>query len=205
MNWIYAELCIHVYSNICIHWPAHTHTHTHKHTMWDLLFLVTPGLFDYSPAGFIILCSPPNTNDLEDIWRALNGLIGCYALNLAWNLILPAGCSLRVHYFLDEHCPRSLRTLSPLNIWVRFHLWKYCTSFIHCGMRWLVGRFNAYCPKVRGFKSSSVRYVGTLGKSFTHNCMWRLAWNSDTVSVLCRERLWIVVDLKRRYRNSLNK
>ena len=31
-----------------------------------------------------------------------------------------------------------------------------------------------------------------------------LAWNSDTVSVLCRERLWEVVTLKRRYRNSLN-
>ena len=30
------------------------------------------------------------------------------------------------------------------------------------------------------------------------------AWNSDTVSVLRRERLWVVVDLKRRYRNSLN-
>ena len=30
------------------------------------------------------------------------------------------------------------------------------------------------------------------------------AWNSDTVSVLCRERLWVEVDLKRRYRNSLS-
>ena len=30
------------------------------------------------------------------------------------------------------------------------------------------------------------------------------AWNSDTISVLCRKRLWVVVDLKRRYRNSLN-
>ena len=28
--------------------------------------------------------------------------------------------------------------------------------------------------------------------------------NSDTVSVLCRERLWVVVDLKKRNRNSLN-
>jgi len=30
-----------------------------------------------------------------------------------------------------------------------------------------------------------------------------LAWNSDTVSVLCLECLWVVVDLKRRYKNSL--
>ena len=29
--------------------------------------------------------------------------------------------------------------------------------------------------------------------------------NSDTVSVLCRERFWVEVDLKRRYRNSLSK
>jgi len=29
-------------------------------------------------------------------------------------------------------------------------------------------------------------------------------WNSDTVSMLCQERLLVVVDLKRRYRNSLN-
>ena len=33
-----------------------------------------------------------------------------------------------------------------------------------------------------------------------------LAWNSGTVSVLCRERLWVVglEDLKRRYRNNMN-
>ena len=29
------------------------------------------------------------------------------------------------------------------------------------------------------------------------------AWNSDIVSVLCQERPWVVVDLKRRYRNCL--
>ena len=31
-----------------------------------------------------------------------------------------------------------------------------------------------------------------------------LEWNPGTVSVLCRERLWVVKDLKRRYRNSMN-
>ena len=30
------------------------------------------------------------------------------------------------------------------------------------------------------------------------------AWNSSTASVLCRERLWVVVDLNRSYRNILN-
>ena len=30
------------------------------------------------------------------------------------------------------------------------------------------------------------------------------AWNSYTVPVLCRERLWVVMDLKRRYRNRTN-
>ena len=30
------------------------------------------------------------------------------------------------------------------------------------------------------------------------------ARNSDTVSVLCRERLWVVEDLKGRYRNGRN-
>ena len=46
-------------------------------------------------------------------------------------------------------------------------------------------------------------HVGTLGKSFTC-CLCASAWNSDTVSVLCREPLWVVVDSKMRYRNSLN-
>jgi len=43
-----------------------------------------------------------------------------------------------------------------------------------------------------------------IGKSFTRSACGASAWNSDTVSVLCRERLWVVVDLKKRYRNSLN-
>ena len=30
------------------------------------------------------------------------------------------------------------------------------------------------------------------------------AWNSDRVSVLCQRSLWVVVDLKRHYRSSLN-
>jgi len=43
-----------------------------------------------------------------------------------------------------------------------------------------------------------------LGKSFTCSCLCASAWNSDTVSVLSRERLWVVENLKGRYRNGRN-
>ena len=61
---------------------------------------------------------------------------------------------------------------------------------------WRFGRVNAFPPKGRGFESRSSRHVGTLGKSFTHSCLWRF--------LLCRERLWIVEDLNSRYRNGPN-
>src|SRR6218665_1464310 len=38
---------------------------------------------------------------------------------------------------------------------------------------WLIGRFDAFCPKDRGFDSCFSRQVGTFGKSFTHSCLWR--------------------------------
>src|SRR6218665_2987965 len=38
---------------------------------------------------------------------------------------------------------------------------------------WLIGRFNAFRPKDRGFDSRSSRHLGTFGKSFTHSCLWR--------------------------------
>ena len=42
-----------------------------------------------------------------------------------------------------------------------------------CGVRWLIGRFGAFCPKGQGFESRYSRQVGTLGKSFTRSCLWR--------------------------------
>ena len=65
----------------------------------------------------------------------------------------------------------------------------------------VVGRGGAVVDLTpgHGFESRSSRHVGTLGKSFTP-----VAWNSETVSVQCRERLLVVVDLKRHYRNGLN-
>ena len=72
------------------------------------------------------------------------------------------------------------------------------------GAWWLIGRFDTFCSKGRGFESCSSCHVGTLGKSFTRNLFWRFGvklWHS-ICAVL--ERLWVVVDLKRCYRNSLN-
>ena len=70
----------------------------------------------------------------------------------------------------------------------------------YVGHVWRIGRVDAFLPKGHGFDSRSSRHAGTLGKSFTHNCLFRFGVKFRTVSVLCRERLWVVVDLKRRYR-----
>ena len=40
------------------------------------------------------------------------------------------------------------------------------------GAGWLIGRFVAFRPKGRGFKSHSSRHVGTLGKSFACSGLW---------------------------------
>src|SRR6218665_2058881 len=72
------------------------------------------------------------------------------------------------------------------------------------GRVWSIGRVDAFHPKVQEFDSRFSRHVGTLGKSFTHSCLWCFGETSGTVYVLCQERLRVVVDLKRRYRNSLN-
>src|SRR6218665_24580 len=42
------------------------------------------------------------------------------------------------------------------------------------GHVWRTGRVDAFCPKSHGFESRSSRHVGTLGKSLTHSCLWRL-------------------------------
>ena len=38
---------------------------------------------------------------------------------------------------------------------------------------WRIGRVDAFRPKSHGFDSRSNRHVGTMGKSFTHSCLWR--------------------------------
>src|SRR6218665_1045840 len=41
------------------------------------------------------------------------------------------------------------------------------------GCAWRIGRVDAFRPKGYGFDSRSSRHVVTLGKSFTHSCLWR--------------------------------
>ena len=48
-----------------------------------------------------------------------------------------------------------------------------CTYMVHCGAWWLIGKFDAFRPKRRGFESRSSRHVEILGKSFTYSCLWR--------------------------------
>ena len=38
---------------------------------------------------------------------------------------------------------------------------------------WLIGRFDAFRAKDRGFESRTIRHVETLGKSFTRSNLWR--------------------------------
>src|SRR6218665_1239756 len=61
------------------------------------------------------------------------------------------------HSFIAEVCMASLQG-------------GYSEAF--CGARWLIGRFDAFRPKGRGFESRSSRHVKTLGKSFTRSCLW---------------------------------
>ena len=72
----------------------------------------------------------------------------------------------------------------------------------------LIGRFVAFRPKGRGFESRSTTMYRELGQALNsqYYCLWRFGvkLRHRIVYVLCRERLWIVVDLKRRYRNNLN-
>ena len=42
-----------------------------------------------------------------------------------------------------------------------------------CVAWWLIGRVDAFRPKECGLESCSSRYIGTLGKSFTHSYLWR--------------------------------
>src|SRR6218665_1201834 len=53
------------------------------------------------------------------------------------------------------------RLLTNLTAWV---------SECDCGRG---GGSLPFRPNGRGFKSRSSRHVGTLGKSFTHSCLWR--------------------------------
>ena len=76
---------------------------------------------------------------------------------------------------------------------------------VKVGRVWRIGRVGAFRPKGHGFDSCSSRYVGTLGKSFTHSCLWHFG-------VKFRHRIRVVSGallsssglVKRCYKNSLN-
>src|SRR6218665_1980744 len=72
-----------------------------------------------------------------------------------------------------------------------------------CVTWWLIGRFD----DCRGFESRSSHHIGTSVPWVSPSLVIAYcssARNSDTVSLLCRERLCVVVELKKRYRSSLN-
>ena len=50
----------------------------------------------------------------------------------------------------------------------------YLIEFVRLvGHGWHIGGVDTFRPKGHGFDSCSSRHVGTLGKSFTHSCLWR--------------------------------
>src|SRR6218665_792788 len=70
---------------------------------------------------------------------------------------------------------------------------------------WPVGRFGAFRPKGLGFESRSSRHVRTLVKSFTRSCLWRFGVKlGHSIRAVSGAPLSSIVDLKMRYRSSLN-
>src|SRR6218665_1578125 len=50
---------------------------------------------------------------------------------------------------------------------------QQCVYVFIVGHVWRISRVDTFRPKGRGYDSRSRRHVGTLGKSFTHSCLWR--------------------------------
>ena len=67
------------------------------------------------------------------------------------------GCKLADAYVVDEKESQRVTGLATC----------------HVGHLWCIGRIDAFCPKSHGFDSRSSCHVGTLGKSFAFNCLWR--------------------------------
>jgi len=65
--------------------------------------------------------------------------------------------------------------------------------------------FGALLPEGRSVDPHSSRHVRTLGKFFSHSCLWHFGMSTSTQNQCSsRERLVVVVDLERRYGNILN-
>src|SRR6218665_1200074 len=70
------------------------------------------------------------------------------------------------------------------------------------GSRSIVDSFQ---PEGRGFNSRSSRHIGTLGKSLTRGCLWRFGMKlRHSIRAVSGATLISILELRRRYRNSLN-
>ena len=76
---------------------------------------------------------------------------------------------------------------------------------MHCGAWRLSGRFYTLCLEGRRFESHSSHHLRALDKSFIRSCLLRFSVLTLTQYQCCSwEHLWVVVDLKRRYKNIRN-
>ena len=101
-----------------------------------------------------------------------------------------------------EQCKRVGQTPNPRQItpWLILIL-----ILIIRGAWWLIGRFEAFRPKGRGFEYRCSRHVGSLGKSFTRSCLWLFGVKlRHSICAVFGALLGTMVDLKRRHRNNQN-
>src|SRR6218665_2528417 len=112
-----------------------------------------------------------------------------FRYNMIWKYIHTQG-----NTYIWKYINTDLQTyIHTYNINIRFicdNMQDTCTCtnahvrvlmHVPFGAWWLIGRYVAFRPKGRGFESCSSRNVGTLGKSFTHSCLWRFGvkhWHS---------------------------
>ena len=126
-------------------------------------------------------------------WHNYNGAdkgLGCMGIN-------------NNKFGLTSLCGLTIRIQSmSCVLWLVTAQWNCDYNFVGCG-----GSLVDSSPFVRRVVGSNPTLGTMLGPwaspSLAVVC-GALAWSSDTVSVLWRERLWGVVDLKRRYWNRMN-
>ena len=131
--------------------------------------------------------------------------------------------SLSRNAFLSIACNDQFVTTETVNyvltcIWtIREHQWltfQRCASLNYCNLLLLNIKFrHAYIPytsQLFGWCEHIIllwpprRPYGPWASPPLAIVCGASAWNSDTVFMLCQKRLWVVVDLKRHYRKSLN-
>jgi len=148
------------------------------------------------------------------LWYISNCL---YMYNCTCTYLLPVGPTVCLLVLLPIYMLLLLRIclfilLSICFVWLSFWWmdgWmdgRYLPTPVHVyrynyyGAWWLIARFGVFRPKGRRFDPRSSRQVGTLISPSLAVACGASAWNSDAVSVLRREVLCVVVDLKRGYK-----